>query len=202
MRPKPRLRPRTTVRRERRTQRISNEELDDTDSSSDRDYGRTHRFYRESMNKLLPRRTYVEPQATSSSEGDREQFISEQSENPEVVSNSDGVSDEVSGPDEFPRRAPDREEGEFQTDSGEARTHTADSDQSGVQIGQRDYPMSICVPRNKPRSATKEDGDIRPRVNSKRQVKPVIRLTYDEPGKASDQPITIVHKGIIIKLGC
>lgn len=35
----------------------------------------------------------------------------------------------------------------------------------------------------------------------KRSLKPVVRLTYDEPGKAKDQPITIVHRGVTIKIG-
>lgn len=35
----------------------------------------------------------------------------------------------------------------------------------------------------------------------KRTVKPVVRLTYDEPGKARDQPITIIHRGVVIKIG-
>lgn len=35
----------------------------------------------------------------------------------------------------------------------------------------------------------------------KRRVRPVIRLTYDKPGIAKDQPITIVHRGIIITIG-
>lgn len=35
----------------------------------------------------------------------------------------------------------------------------------------------------------------------KRRVKPVVRLTYDEPGKARDQPLTIVHRGVTIKIG-
>lgn len=35
----------------------------------------------------------------------------------------------------------------------------------------------------------------------KRSLKPVMRLTYDEPGKAKDQPITIVHRGVTIKIG-
>lgn len=39
------------------------------------------------------------------------------------------------------------------------------------------------------------------RSGSKRRIKPVIKLTYDEPGKAKDHPITIVHRGIIIKVG-
>ncbi|XP_052469911.1 uncharacterized protein LOC128026690 [Carassius gibelio] len=39
------------------------------------------------------------------------------------------------------------------------------------------------------------------RAHSKRPVKPVIRLTYDEPGRSSDHPIEIVHRGVIIRLG-
>lgn len=39
------------------------------------------------------------------------------------------------------------------------------------------------------------------RSSGKRRIKPVIKLTYDEPGKAKDHPITIVHRGIIIKVG-
>lgn len=35
----------------------------------------------------------------------------------------------------------------------------------------------------------------------KRPVKPVIRLTYDEAGKSKDQPLTIVHRGVVIKIG-
>lgn len=38
-------------------------------------------------------------------------------------------------------------------------------------------------------------------TTGKRRIKPVLRLSYDEPGKASDQPITIVHRGVVIKLG-
>lgn len=34
-----------------------------------------------------------------------------------------------------------------------------------------------------------------------RSVKPVIRLTYDEVGKSKDQPLTIVHRGVVIKIG-
>uniref|UniRef100_A0A672IIR2 Integrase catalytic domain-containing protein n=1 Tax=Salarias fasciatus TaxID=181472 RepID=A0A672IIR2_SALFA len=37
-------------------------------------------------------------------------------------------------------------------------------------------------------------------TRSKRTVKPVVRLTYDEPGKARDQPITIIHRGVVIKI--
>lgn len=49
----------------------------------------------------------------------------------------------------------------------------------------------------KPKAVT----PISQRSRSKRPVKPVIRLTYDEPGKSSDHLIEIVHRGVIIKLG-
>ncbi|KAL6491410.1 hypothetical protein MHYP_G00017550 [Metynnis hypsauchen] len=35
----------------------------------------------------------------------------------------------------------------------------------------------------------------------KRTIKPTIKLTYDEPGRSSDKPLTIVHRGIVIKIG-
>lgn len=38
-------------------------------------------------------------------------------------------------------------------------------------------------------------------IRSKRTIKPVVKRTYDEPGKARDQPITIIHRGVVIKIG-
>ncbi len=38
-------------------------------------------------------------------------------------------------------------------------------------------------------------------VREKRRVKPVVKLTYDEPGRSRDQPLTIVHRGVIIQIG-
>lgn len=35
----------------------------------------------------------------------------------------------------------------------------------------------------------------------RRMVKPVVKLTYDQPGKSRDQPLTIVHRGITIHIG-
>lgn len=35
----------------------------------------------------------------------------------------------------------------------------------------------------------------------KRAVRPAIRLTYNESGKFRDEPLTIVHRGIVIKIG-
>ncbi len=38
-------------------------------------------------------------------------------------------------------------------------------------------------------------------VREKRRVKPVVKLTYDEPGRSRDQPLTSVHRGVIIQIG-
>uniref|UniRef100_A0A3B1IXB7 Gypsy retrotransposon integrase-like protein 1 n=1 Tax=Astyanax mexicanus TaxID=7994 RepID=A0A3B1IXB7_ASTMX len=46
--------------------------------------------------------------------------------------------------------------------------------------------------------STSDQGEI---ALGKRKLKPVIRLTYDQPGKCSDQPMTIIHRGIVIRLG-
>lgn len=36
--------------------------------------------------------------------------------------------------------------------------------------------------------------------HSQRQSKPVTRLTYDKPGHSMDEPVTIVHHGMVIQL--
>lgn len=36
---------------------------------------------------------------------------------------------------------------------------------------------------------------------SQRKVNPVLKLTYDELGNTTDYPLTIVHRGIVIKIG-
>ncbi|CAI5678658.1 unnamed protein product [Oreochromis niloticus] len=57
--------------------------------------------------------------------------------------------------------------------------------------------------RSRRRRSIGEEGSrcLRSGTTGKRRIKPVLRLSYDEPGKASDQPITIVHRGVVIKLG-
>lgn len=40
-----------------------------------------------------------------------------------------------------------------------------------------------------------------PSLRPKRRVKPVVRLAYDGLGKAKDQPITIIHRGVVITIG-
>ncbi|KAL7841410.1 hypothetical protein SRHO_G00251010 [Serrasalmus rhombeus] len=63
-------------------------------------------------------------------------------------------------------------------------------------------PIGSAEPeRHSPVSVTVE---TQPQKNSprreKRSIKPVIRLTYDETGRPKDQPLTIVHRGVVIKI--
>ena len=48
---------------------------------------------------------------------------------------------------------------------------------------------------------SKDNGRLRSEPRPKRAIKPPVRLTYDEPGRSRDQPLTIVHRGIVIKIG-
>ncbi|XP_057684821.1 uncharacterized protein LOC130911119 [Corythoichthys intestinalis] len=56
------------------------------------------------------------------------------------------------------------------------------------------------VPKNED-----SEGSLAPKTrskpDSKRLRKPTLRLTYDELGKPSEQSLTIVHRGIVIKIG-
>ncbi|XP_060758474.1 uncharacterized protein LOC132869142 [Neoarius graeffei] len=64
-------------------------------------------------------------------------------------------------------------------------------------------------------SDTAEDTDVEPRAHarhnytmndmprirkSQREKKPAIRLTYDKPGHSTEEPVTIVHHGMVIQL--
>lgn len=88
------------------------------------------------------------------------------------------------------------EEGETDQDDPGSQVET-DAESSDLEVNRG----SVSLPKAKLSSKPKPDRVLRSRSSKKRQVKPVLRLTYDEPGKASEQPITIVHRGIIIKLG-
>lgn len=46
-----------------------------------------------------------------------------------------------------------------------------------------------------------ESPKTRAEPRPKRAIRPILRLTYDEPGTSSDRPLTIVHRGIVIKIG-
>lgn len=111
---------------------------------------------------------------------------------------SDGDS-ESSENEEARELTPDcaTEEHETEEEEGPPVTNTAPYDSETDQDGRN----NVSAPKEKLSSKTKTHRVLRPRIREKRQIKPVLRLTYDEPGKASEQALTIVHRGIIIKLG-
>ena len=142
-----------------------------TESSSDVESNRPRRNYRDCINSLLKRQATVEREFESSEE--------------EVVR------------DFSPERSAD--ESETGRDDPESQVETDESSDSETDLEVSRGPVRAT--KTKPSSKQKPDRVLRPRSTEKRQVKPVLRLTYDEPGKASEQPITIVHRGIINQLG-
>ena len=54
---------------------------------------------------------------------------------------------------------------------------------------------------NRQQSSSTKLGASPKQTRPKRTRKPVMRLTYDKPGRASEEPLTIVHRGVVIKIG-
>ena len=168
------VRPRTRLTRTRQRQQnmSQREEVPEmTDSSSDVECGHSQRPYREYLESLLKRRV-----------SDR---VSVSSEDEDAIEPSSVQSAE--------ELDADREE------EGVNAVTESDPYDSGTDLDDR--RTVVIAPKERLSSKTKVNRVLRPRTTEKRPVKPVLRLTYDEPGKASEQPLTIVHRGIIIKLG-
>lgn len=144
-----------------------------TDSSSDEECGYSHRSYREYLERLLERREM----------SDR---VSVNSQNEEAIEPSP-----VQSAEELESDIQDDKEGQAVTDSDPYDSGT-DLDTGGD---------TVHAPKGKLSSKSKVNRVLRPRIAEKRQIRPVLRFTYDEPGKASERPLTIVHRGVIIKLG-
>ncbi len=91
-----------------------------------------------------------------------------------------------SGPEEVEQNSepgPEDEECDPEVALEETSEAESESEQEVVSEVQEDRVQ----PRSEPRP--------------KRTAKPTIRLTYDEPGRSRDEPLTIVHRGIVIKIG-
>ena len=56
-------------------------------------------------------------------------------------------------------------------------------------------------PDDRRQSSSTKIGTPPRQIRPKRSLKPVMRFTYDKPGKASEEPLTIVHRGVVIKIG-
>lgn len=74
--------------------------------------------------------------------------------------------------------------------------------QSSCESQDEDPEMTVVVDED-PVLTTKPVNKLsgEPDIRSKRLIKPVQKLTYDEPGKSRDEPLTIIHRGLVIKIG-
>lgn len=163
-------------------------ELDLSDSSSEAGYVVTRRRRGEQLQNLYSR---------SDGLGSGVRHQNKDEANPELMS-VQGEEPESEGEEELePFIERQLEPTEDDVEGAQVfDSYTSDSDPDPDE-----YEKLISGSKAEPTSSTKTDTDFRPRQKSTRQPKPVIRLTYDVPGKAKDQPLTIVHKGVIIKLG-
>ncbi|XP_076830977.1 uncharacterized protein LOC143476602 [Brachyhypopomus gauderio] len=198
-------RTRTKERSKRNLERAPHMDNDDTDSSSEREYGWTRGPYWKGLSELLLEEAHRKPSAADTRVGDEPEgqepieedarVSSDHEEEIVVEEEADGVSDgkESQRPDQ------NLEESSSQ-DEDDVSVATSDADLSDSEADQV-VEIPVKTPRGKTSAPCKVERNLRSRSRSRRSVKPVIRLTYDEPGKGSDRPITIVHKGIVIKLG-
>ncbi|KAK7909563.1 hypothetical protein WMY93_014247 [Mugilogobius chulae] len=161
----------------------------DTDSSSENEYYEPPRRYytrervKEGLRQALRSQ---EGQEAFGNDSDRESDHESENEELEMedTSESDDQSETETNPAVVTQKESDRDEEEVSS--------------TPEQEVEPRATRSVITPKvNKPRDQFADS----PKLRSKRQVKPVVRLTYDEPGKAKDQPITIIHKGIVITIG-
>ncbi|XP_053274167.1 uncharacterized protein LOC128436464 [Pleuronectes platessa] len=89
------------------------------------------------------------------------------------------------------------EEESVEEENYSVREEEGDQDSEEESDPESDNP---CHDKH-PETVTKTKVSSKPENRPKRKVKPVIRLTYDEPGRAKDQPLTIIHRGVVIKIG-
>lgn len=168
------VRPRTRLTRTRQRQQIKTQREvvpELTDSSSDMECEVSYRPCREYLERLLTRRDVSDRVSVHSEHEDAR----DPSPEPPAVESEPDQADE---------------ESQVETDPDSSDSET---------VRQNVYRTPVNTPKGRLSSSAKTDRILRTR--EKRQIKPVLRLTYDEPGKASEQPLTIVHRGIIIKLG-
>lgn len=193
-------RPRTRLQRARTKDspntdmiRAPDREQDDTDSSSDAEYGQTRGSYGKGLHEFLPRKIDREPSDADIQSDDEQEteeedgkVSSDQEEDERVSSDHEEESGGGSSHDEL-----------FQADD-EISTEVSDADDSEPD---QVINLPVKTPRRKANTPFNCERNLRSSSRSKRAVKPVIRLTYDKPGKNRDEPITIVHRGVIIKIG-
>lgn len=173
-------RPKTKAETQKRSKEVLPEVL--TDSSSDVEWSYGHG---------KPYSTYLEEILTK--EQTKERVSTGQSDLIQDDSDSSQQSDGNHAEDSL-----------SEGNSSEEECHSMreeDGDQDSIPEEESDPESDNPCHDEHPEIITKTDVTSKSENRPKRVVKPVIRLTYDEPGKAKDQPLTIVHRGVIIKIG-
>lgn len=167
----------------------------DSDSSSESEYYEPQRYYytQERVREAL--RQALRSQAVPQEDCARDQ---------------DDVSDETDSDQRSEKEELPLEDEDVNRDSETEPNHMVDIQEESDQNEEDDQdsaPEPDLDPRTARSAKTQKPNTHRnllgdtPKLRPKRQIKPVVRLTYDEPGKAKDQPITIVHRGVVITIG-
>lgn len=167
---------------------------DFSDSSSDVEYFFTHRATQAPSAKRVL---------------DTVRSVVDTADDTELDSAPEPESDHVSEPepsqDPESEHNPDLVEG---TDSENESVREKDWEAEGTKEGnpeletQEDLSDSNESELEKSKAEVREDRQkTRAEPRPKRAIKPTIRLSYDEPGKSSDRPLTIVHRGVVITIG-
>ena len=187
----PPARPKTravTHRHRQREPRPETQEFQEfSDSSSDMEYYVTHPA---KWRDLVPRATPASKSVVDA-EPDPEPEPDDDSEN-ENDHESEPANENVSDPEEDDHQSGLEPEGE-KNEKCEREITLEEISETGSGSDQEE---EVTDDQNR-KVITKPE----PRPRSKRTAKPTIRLTYDEPGRSRDQPLTIVHRGIVIKIG-
>lgn len=119
---------------------------------------------------------------------------------PSAVVQEDDTASQQS--DQNPEGDTSEEEPLHEGDQESEQESTSESDSEPEQVdSKQDESQTIESQTHFREPDTVSDSESGLETRPKRKVKPVVRLTYDEPGKAKDQPITIIHRGVVIKIG-
>lgn len=157
--------------RHKRTQRRTESLPELSESSSESEGVRPDRHFRACIDHLLQNRVSRERSFSLSPEELDDQSLDDNESSVET--------------DQISLDCPDEETG----------------DSSSEAMSEREEADHVIIHDERQRSKEKPAVCPTPRASNKRRIKPVIKLTYDEPCKAKDHPITIVRRGIVIKVG-
>lgn len=178
---------RAVTRRER--QRKARPEIQDyqgiSDSSSDMEYYVTHPAKWREFVPRVTTKSVIDTEIDPGTELDNDSESNKDYEPEPVNENTSDLEEDDNELEQEPELEP---EGEMNEEC-ERGTTLEETSETGLESDQDENQNRKVEIRPEPR--------LRP----KRTAKLTIRLTYVEPGRSRDQPLTIVHRGIVIKTG-